>query len=368
MNILLFGGTGTLSTAVRKIALEEGHNITIFNRGSKNIEIPTEVRIVIGDFKNRESIKNSFSGSTFDVVIDFLSRIPKDIERVYPLFKDRCKQYIFISTACVYRRSTGDFPIREDSAKPNKDWDYNIQKFECEQKLIKLSKQASSFYTIVRPYITYDEERIPIGIAPAYKYHRTIIERIKVGKPMFVWDNGIPMTTVTNTEDFAKAVVGLFLNDKARNEDFHITSDFCYSIKELLEIIYDAIGVNANIISFSSEEIAEVMPQYGKMLKGDRALDAIFDNSKIKEAVPGLSFRVNMKEGMRRILNYYDSLNSKEYDYAFEGQVDRLMKKAGIKCKFERYPGTKGNSKLEYLIYRELPFKYANKLCHLLKL
>lgn len=368
MNVLLFGGTGTLSTAVRKIALEEGHNITIFNRGSKNNNIPSEVKIVIGDFKNKASIEENFSDTTFDVVVDFLSRIPNDVERVYSLFKNKCKQYIFISSACVYRRSEEDFPIRENSAKPNRDWDYNIQKFECERKLIEMNEQASSFYTIIRPYITYDEERIPIGIAPAYKYHRTIIERIKAGKPMFVWDNGTPMTTVTNTEDFAKAVVGLFLNDKARNEDFHITSDFCYSIKELLEIIYDVIGVNANIISFTSEEIAEVMPQYGKMLKGDRALNAIFDNSKIKEAVPGLSFKVNIKEGMRRILNYYDSLNSWEYDYGFEGQVDRLMRKAGMKCKFERYSGTKGNSHLEYLIYRELPFKYANKLCSLLKI
>jgi len=368
MHILLIGGTGTLSTAVRSEALARGYEVTIFNRGSNNNNVPNKVEIILGDFKKEESLYKNFANASYDVVVDFLSRTTDDISRVYPIFKNKCKQYIFISTACVYRRDKADFPIREDSVKPNINWEYNIQKFECEKKLKELNIQASSYYTIVRPYITYDYERIPIGIAPVYKYHRTIIERIKAGKPMFTWDDGLTTTTVTSTEDFANAMVGLFLNEKARNEDFHITSDFCYSCRDLLRIVFDTIGVKANIISFSIEEIAKVMPQYRGMLIGDRGLDAIFDNTKVKEAIPNLTFKVDAAEGIKRIYQYYDTLASRNYDYAFDGQVDRLLKKKGVKCKYVKYPGTKGCSKLKYMIYRELPFTLARKLSHLLKI
>lgn len=59
-------------------------------------------------------------------------------------------------------------------------WDYNVEKYNSEKELVKLSQNASCYYTIIRPYITYDDERIPFGIAPSYKYHRTIIERLKM--------------------------------------------------------------------------------------------------------------------------------------------------------------------------------------------
>ena len=81
---------------------------------------------------------------------------------------------------------------------------------------------AKSSYTIVRPYITYNSERIPLGISPAYKFHKTVLERIKNGKPWFVWDDGKALTTLTYTEDFAVGMVGLFLNEKAKNEKYDV--------------------------------------------------------------------------------------------------------------------------------------------------
>lgn len=368
MHILLIGGTGTLSTAVRNQALKDGHNVSIFNRGNNNADIPEEVKIFIGNFKDYDSLQSNFAEAKFDIVIDFLSRIPADVERVYPVFKDRCRQYIFISSACVYRRDKDDFPIVENSPKPNKDWNYNIEKYECEQKLIQLSKGSSSFYTIVRPYITYDEKRIPFGIAPEYKYHATIIARIRAGKPLFVWDDGMAITTVTHTSDFAKAVVGLFLNKKAVNEDFHITSFYQYTGRELLENIFNCLGIKPNIVSIPSERISAMLPQYASMLKGDRSLNAIFDNSKIMAAVPNLTFENDIVKGMKLIVGYYDTIPHRCYDYAYEGQIDRLLRSVGQSTQYIRYHGSTISQMLIYYIYKYFPFRYARKLCKILEL
>lgn len=368
MHILLLGGTGTLSTAVRNQALKDRHKVSIFNRGNNNADIPDSVKIFIGNFKDKDSLMSNFAESNFDVVIDFLSRTPADIERVYSVFKDHCRQYIFISSACVYRRDKDDFPIVENSPKPNKDWNYNIEKFECEQKLIKMCKGPSPFYTIVRPYITYDEKRIPLGIAPEYKYHATIIERIRAGKPLFVWDDGMAITTVTHTSDFAKALVGLFLNEKAFNEDFHITSDYQYTGKELLDSIFQCLGVKANFVTIPSERIAAFLPQFATMLKGDRSLNAIFDNSKIKNAVPNLLFENDITKGMKQIINYYDSVSHRYYDYSYEGQVDRLLRSVGQSTRYKRYPGSTVSQILIYYMYKYFPLRYARKICKILKL
>lgn len=366
MNVLLLGGTGTLSSSVLNKALCDGWKVSIFNRGHNNRNIPSDVEIIQGDIKKTSDLE-IFRHRVFDVVVDFLSRVPDDIERLYPIFKNNSSQYVFISSACVYRRGDGDFPIIESSPKPNKDWDYNIQKYECEKELESLSKDATSYYTIVRPYITYDEWRIPLGIAPAYKYHKTIIERIRSGKPMLVWDNGNAMTTVTHCEDFAKGLVGLFLNEKAKNEAFHITGDFKYTGKELLLELYSALGQTPNIISMPSDELCKAMPRYANMIKGDRALNAIFDNSKIKDAVPNLKFNIDIKEGLKRIISHYDSIDNPEYDYEFDAQMDRIATICGVKTKYICYSGLRKSQFWKYFLFKNLPYKLANKAGRLLK-
>lgn len=361
MRVLLLGGTGTLSGAVLSEALNREISVTILNRGLHNENIPQGVRFIKGDFYNTSTWKESVSSMKFDVVIDFLSRKPLDIERVYPIFKDSCQQYIFISSACVYQRNKEDFPIKETAPKPNKDWNYNIEKYECELKLQELSKTAKSFYTIVRPYITYNNGRIPLGIAPAYKYHRMIIERIKSGKPWFVWDGGNNVTTVTYTEDFAKGVVGLFLNEKAKNEDFHITGDYSCTQIDLVKMLFTKLNMPLNIVDISSPEMASVLPEYKGMLLGDRALNAEFDNSKIKNAVPILNFDTTISEGLDKVITRLE--NEKPlYDFQFEARIDRLLSKCHTKTSFVKYPGADDSSRKTYLLFRYLPLRFASFL------
>lgn len=365
--VLLLGGTGTLSFDVMKIALEKGYSVSVLNRGNNNGKLPQDVEIIIGDFKKKEVLDKLFISRPFDVIVDFLSRTPEDIERIYPIFCNICKQYIFISSACVYRRDNEDFPINENSPKPNLNWSYNIEKYECENKLIELSRAASSCYTIVRPYITYNAERIPFGIAPSYKFHRTIIERLLNGKPMFVWDDGNVLTTSTYTAEFAVGLVGLFLNPSAVNEDFHITSNTVYPIKDVLKKLGERLGVKTTIISIPSDEICKICPNYRAMLMGDRALPAVFNNSKIKKAVPELEFKMTLEDGIDKIANYYNLLPTFDYDYQYDAQIDRLLSKKGVKCSYIKYKGAEGKRCL-YMLFRYFSYRWAMRINRYLKI
>ena len=360
--ILLLGGTGTLSTAVLKEALSKGYKATIMNRGSNNKNVPQNVEVVICNFKNRDEFASTFKDKKYDVVVDFLSRTKNDIETSFGVFKNSCTQFIFISSACVYQRPLSNTPITEKTPKPNTLWSYNVEKYECEQKLHEMACEAKAYYSIVRPYITYNAERIPLGLTPTYRNHRTIIERIKAGKPWFVWDDGQTITTVTYTRDFAVGVVGLFLNPKAVNEDFHVTSNFTYTQKELAEKLFQKLNIKANIVHIPSSVIGEKLPEFKGMLEGDRALNAIFDNSKIKDAVPELKFSTSLDEGLDEILDYWNNLSTYSYDYIFEAKIDKLIRSCGVKCGYVQYPHADSNSRFTYFIYSYFPEKIAAKL------
>lgn len=366
--VLLLGGTGTLSKAVLDEALRNGCRMTIINRGKTSRETPVGVETLFCDVYDESKLRSHMKGRTFDVIVDFLSRTPSDIEKLYTFLGSICRQYIFISTACVYRRNVEDLPIKESSPKPNVDWSYNIEKYACEQTLKELSEKSKSWYTIVRPYITYDNERIPFGIAPAYKYHRTLIERIKCGKPMFVWDDGSVVTTSTPVSEFAVGVVGLFLNAKARNEDFHITSSHNYPLKDVLILLYRKLGKEPRIVEIPSQEVAQTMPLYREMLQGDRMLPAVFDNTKISSAVREYKSEITLSEGLDGILDHYAHKSSYDYDYQYDGLVDRLLRRQGIKCCFVRYPHATNADRWKYLISRSFPYTISSRFISFLKL
>ena len=368
IKVLLIGGSGTLSKAVLKESMTKGYSLTIMNRGRKSHQAPAGVEHIVCDVKNEVVLKEILKGRSFDVVVDFVSRIPSETRMLYSVFNGICKQYIFISTACVYRRSLEDMPIKEDSPKPNKNWSYNVEKYECEETLKTLSKESNTYYTIVRPYITYDDERIPFGIAPEYKYHRTIIERIKSGKPMFIWGDGQTMTTSTYVSEFAVGLVGLFLNEKACNEDFHITSSMSYPVIDVLTLLYEKLGQTPQVIHFANRELAEWLPQYKSMLLGDRVLPAVFDNSKIKNAVPEYESKIALSEGLDKILDYYNNKRDYKYDYKYDALIDRMLSNKGVKCGFKQYRFSSKRSRLIYLAYRYFQNTTANRICRLLNL
>ena len=364
MKVLLLGGTGTLSYDVLKCSMQQHYNVSILNRGKHNSQLDNNICVYIADLKNPEIVKSKLHNDTFDVIVDFFSRTKEDICNLFPIMGKRCKQYIFISSACVYcRDNKSTIAITENSSKPNPFWIYNVQKYEAEKQLINLSNQTECYYTIIRPYITYNDERIPLGLVPKYCFHRTIIERMRSGKPMFVWDGGENYCTLTYSKDFAKALVGLYLNPMAKNEDFHITSDFCYKWKDVLSIIYDKLQIKPNIVDIPVSKVVKYLPEYKDELIGDRCLNAIFDNSKIKQAVHGLSFNTSLEDGVNSIIRYYDRLKEYNYDFKYDARIDRMLSSLfGKRLGFIPYPNCKLSDKYIYQIYRYAPLRIANRL------
>lgn len=368
MTILIIGGTGTLSKSVTIMACKQGNEVTVLNRGTHNDLLPESVHRIKADFYDLVSLKTCLTGMTFDVVIDFLSRNKEDIKRVFPICSRICQQYVFISSACVFRREETDFPITESSPKPNTKWSYCIEKYEAEIALREYFHRINrSYYTIIRPYITYDENRIPIGIAPSYKYHRTIIERISMGKPMFVINGGSMFTTITYVTDFSKGVIGLLLNSKAINEDFNVVADFRCTQKELLEKLYSKLGKPNNIIEVSETDLCHYLPNYAGMIVGDRALNAVFDNRKLKDAIPNLYFEFDIDRGLDIVIERYKNSCS-PIDYQYEGQTDYVLKRVGVKIPFiqeENYNNF--TNKIIYLLYSKLPYSLSYKILRALR-
>lgn len=301
MKVLFIGGTGTISSACVELALSQGIEMTLLNRGQNDRPVPAGVESLRADIRNKAQVAQILKGRTFDVVADFIAFSPEHIETDLELFRNCTKQYIFISSASAYQTPPANWLTTEATPLRNPFWHYSRQKIACEERLMQAYREEAFPLTIVRPSHTYAPSSMPLSGG------HTNLTRMRAGKKIVLHGDGTSLWTLTHHRDFAKAFVGLLGNPHAIGEAVHITSDEVLSWNQIAQIIAQAAGVEAKIVHIPSERIAEFDPDWGAGLLGDKAHSMIFDNSKIKRLVPGYVATIPFHQGAAEMVEWYDS-------------------------------------------------------------
>ncbi len=302
MKVLFIGGTGNISTSISKLCIERGIDLYLLNRGNRKVEIK-DAKIISGDISSIETA-NTLKNHSWDVVVNWIAFNESDIERDLNLFRNKTKQYIFISSASVYQKPPLHPVITESTPLYNPVWDYSQNKIACEERLNHAYREEKFPITIVRPSHTYDTV-IPVTIGGWTEY--TIIDRMKKGEKVIVQGDGTSLWILTHAEDFANGFVGLLGHQQAIGHAFHITSDEILTWNQIYEAVAEAAGVKANIIHIPSDFICHIDNSQTGSLLGDKSYSVIFDNTKIKTFVPDYKAIIPFKQGFKKTLAWFEA-------------------------------------------------------------
>lgn len=326
MKILFIGGTGTISMAITRLLIRQGHELYLLNRGSRTAELPEGVKLLNGDINDEDSIKKLTEGMTFDAVGEFIGFVPEQVERDVRLFAGKTKQYIYISSASAYQKPLSDYRITESTPLSNPYWQYSRDKIACEEYLMKQYRENGFPVTVIRPSHTYDERSVPLGVH-GNNGSWQVIKRIMEGKPVIIHGDGTSLWTITHNSDFARAYAGLIGNIHAIGQAFHITSDESVTWDQIYGIIADTLGVPLKAVHIPSEFLAAVSDyDLTGSLIGDKANTVVFDNSKIKRAVPGFTAEVRADQGIRStIQNILSHPELQKDDPDFDNWCDKVI-------------------------------------------
>ena len=324
---LFIGGTGTISTAITaKLAAEGEWELTLLNRGSRSAQVPENVRILKADINDEAAVAQLLAGSQWDCVCDFIGFVPAQVERDWRLFKGRTKQYMYISSASAYQKPPTSPVITEGTPLVNPYWEYSRNKIACENFLMEKCRKEGFPVTIIRPSHTYGDWGVPLGVHGdngSWQVLRRMLDR----KPVIIHGDGTSQWTLTHNTDFAKGFVGLMGNPHAIGDAFHITSDDTLTWNQIYQTVADALGVELKAVHVASEFLDEVGPyDFRGGLIGDKANTVLFDNRKLKRAVPGFQATVRFEQGVRQTIDYVLSHpECQQADPAFDAWCDRVI-------------------------------------------
>ncbi len=329
-SVLFIGGTGCISSACVNLALQQGMDVFLLNRGeSKQRPVPEGAQLLTGNIRDPASVSAALGKRRFDCVIDWVVFTADQIEIDIELFKERAAQYIFISSASAYRKPAGLMPITESTLLGNPYWQYSRDKIACEERLIAEWRANRFPFTIVRPSHTYDRTRFP------WFGDWTVVDRMLQGKKVVVHGDGTSLWTITHAEDFAVGFNGLIGNDEAIGETFHITSDEALSWNRIHEVFAGILGLELKIEHVPSDLMVAYNPGWEGDLWGDRGSTALFDNSKIRRFVPDYLPKVPFSQGAREIIDWFRQEPARQIiDPKLDSLFDQL-----VSAQRSAYPG-----------------------------
>ncbi len=339
MKALFIGGTGTISTAiVKRLAEELGWEVWLLNRGNRKEVMPDGVHQIICDINDEEAAAKAVEGMSFDVVNEFIGFTRDQVERDYRLFKDKTKQYIYISSASAYNKPAASYVITEGTTLANPHWEYSRNKIACEEFLMEKYREEGFPVTIVRPSHTYDERNVPLGVHGKKGFYQ-VIKRMMEGKPVIIQGDGSSLWIVTFNKDFAVGYTGLMGNRHAIGEAFQITGDETLTWNQIYQTIADALDVELKAYHVSSDYLSAVGDKYGfdfeGSLTGDKSVSVVFDNRKLKRLVPDMRTTVRFDQGVRIALDYVLShpecqVEDPEFDEWCDRVIDTLEKSKSV--------------------------------------
>ena len=96
MRICTIGGTNFSGRAFTGLALEAGHEVTVFHRGRGDDPWPEAEHI----HADREGGLDALSGRSFDVIVDFCAYVPRQVREAAAAVPNG--RYVFISSVSAH--------------------------------------------------------------------------------------------------------------------------------------------------------------------------------------------------------------------------------------------------------------------------
>lgn len=317
MRILIVGGTGLISSELAAQAHARGDQLTLINRGRSTVaSAPPAADVIHGDATDPAAMRSvlrgrQLRGEKFDAVVQFVAFTPEHVAQDIETFARLTDQYVLIATGASYKSHEHFVALTEDTPQENLFWEYARLKQAAEQVLRERAGAAGLPWTIVRPAHTYGPSKIPAFTGNS-RAPWTIVDRMRRGADIVIPGDGTALWTITHARDVAAGILGLLGQADALEKAVHITSDTALTWTGLYRALAHAAGLTdeqfeAQCIYVPSAALVAAAPSQEGSIYGDKMHSAVYDNSRIKELVPGWSARTSFADGMVEAIEWFEA-------------------------------------------------------------
>jgi UDP-glucose 4-epimerase len=308
---LVTGGAGFIGSAVVHNLLARGEEVRVVDDMSKagGAAVPREADYIEGDVADPEVCARAFKGADvcFHLAakiggIGYFHRYPADIlddnnlmlSQVFRRATEAGTKVVYVSSSMVFERA-GEWPTPEDAIDryPPPFSAYGFSKLVGEWYCRAFHEQFGTPFAIARPFNAYGPGEYPESEPGLAHVIPDLIKKIlSDDRPIGIFGDGSQTRSFTYVDDVADAIVTIGTHPEGQGEDFNIGTGVETSIRELLELLWEVLGLDG---------VPEVVTSDPLPVDVRRRVP---DPSKIERTL-GWTARTSLHHGLRLTADWY---------------------------------------------------------------
>lgn len=297
MNVIVIGGTGNISISIVKLLLEQGHNVSVFNRGlSKGLH--KDVRLIKGDRLDRENFEARMKKEHFDAVIDMISYNREDAESSFKAFRD-VGHFVQCSSIATYGKQFNWLPVTEDhpslSTTP-----YGVGKDEADRFFLEAYYREGFPITIIKPSTTYGT-----GLCRQISWEFGWLDRIRKGKSIIIC-NAETIMQFLHSEDAAKGFVGAIGKKHCLGQMYNLVG-LDYSTWGIHHrTAMKVLGREVEMVTVPLDTLVAIDKEKFAACEEFFSFSTLFSGEKIHRDIPEFRPSIDLETGMTKVVEHMD--------------------------------------------------------------
>ena len=237
MHVAVIGGTRHIGPFIVADLVSAGHQVSVYNRGNTKADLPTGVKRVVVDRKNRGQLAQALREHQPDAVIDMIAFVAEDVEEVVSALPS-LRHYVFCGSTAIYGvigKSTPSetSPIEPDSA-------YGHGKVACEQLMLSNQRENGFRFTSLR--LAH-----PHGPGDHLLYltsrESLFLDRMRHGRPVIIPGTGESRMHSIYVRDAARAFLHVLDREECMGKIYNLSGDQILTLNEYFESIARVLDV-----------------------------------------------------------------------------------------------------------------------------
>ncbi|KAB1198297.1 MULTISPECIES: NAD-dependent epimerase/dehydratase family protein [Haloferax] len=321
MNVFVIGGTGLLGTGIVRRLVDAGHDVTSFQRGETDGDLPDAVTRISGDRGDDSRLREALSDVAPAVVVDLACFDAATARTAVEICDGVVDRYVFCSTIDVYHRPPPRNPVTESSPRNPPVSDYAAGKIAAEDVFFEAHERGVFDVVVLRPWNTYGEGGTLVHTLGMGSYY---IDRVREGKPLVVHGDGTSLWGPCHRDDVARAFRGAVERPGVGGRAYNVTSEETMTWNQYHRHVASALDApEPDLVHIPTDVLREVAPNRTRMLRDHFQYSTVFDNSR---AIADLGFRytVDFETGVERTVEWLDDHDAVD-SWKTEPLDDRLV-------------------------------------------
>lgn len=339
MNILVLGGTGAMGTYLINF-LSENNDVKVTVTSRKERNNYGNINYIIGNARDKAFMSGLLKKTHYDVIVDFMNYNYEEFLEYHRTLLESTDHYIFLSSSRIYAnyegRITEKSPRLLETSKDEAFLSTNRYALRKAREEDMLRSSGMTNYSIIRPYITYSNRRLQLGIYEKEEW----LYRVLNDKPLIMSEGILEKTTTLSFgRDVSFGIYKIALG-KPLADAVHITTTENMTWLEILKMYVSIIReqTGKDIILYTSPEMKSIEMIYegGYNTIYDRQWNRQFDNTKA-ECVCGHIDYLSMREGLssclKEFLRDWKECGNETFlplNSEYEKEMDRLVQDSSV--------------------------------------